>query len=451
MGKSSVIYVLGLSIIIGIALFNSNQASIDSLDTFAMYYGQTMAHNIALAGANIATNKILFNASFSSAFADSFADGFFSVTFDSTAPMSKTLIVQSAYRSGVKLGISGDYVMRDTIRAEFLYVLFSRYGWFTDIENNGYLDTNGLPGPYYGANDFKITGDSVFGYAHTNAHFNLGGRPYFHKKATATNAPHRTSVAGVDDPIFNEGYEWGRTLTRDTANMIALRSVKNQGSLLSPSILKDKDVGIHFFADGTARVVVPWNPGGVPWGTTGATVDTTVAVTALSSSNVIGVEGGDLHVKGTYKGQVTLVALKGSSGAGTNKGNIWIAGDIKAATNPRTNPGSTDMLGLVAERMGYISKDMTRTPASVLEIQAAIYCHSGEFTAEDFWTLPIQGRVSLFGSLCQKTAGSLGVFSGGGLTHGLYYSIHHDERFLSKGPPSFPFSTKYRLVSWWEN
>jgi hypothetical protein len=163
------------------------------------------------------------------------------------------------------------------------------------------------------------------------------------------------------------------------------------------------------------------------------------------------VTGGDLHVKGTYKGQVTLAAFKGPSGPATNKGNIWVDGSIIASNNPYTNQSSTDMMGLVAERMSYITKDVTRTAASVLNIQAAIYCHTGEFTAEEFWNIGISGRVNLFGSLTQNSAGSLGVFNSSGLVHGMYYSIRHDSRFLNSGPPSFPFSTKYRLVSWWEN
>jgi hypothetical protein len=111
------------------------------------------------------------------------------------------------------------------------------------------------------------------------------------------------------------------------------------------------------------------------------------------------------------------------------------------------------MLGVVAERMGYISKTLaTGNINKVINIEAAIYTHNGEFTAEDFWTIPPSGRVNLYGSLTQKTAGSLGVFNPGvGLLNGYFYSIRHDDRFLGMGPPGFPFSTKYRLVSWWEN
>jgi hypothetical protein len=171
----------------------------------------------------------------------------------------------------------------------------------------------------------------------------------------------------------------------------------------------------------------------------------------LSSNGVVGVQGGDMHIKGTYKGMNTVVAFTGTDSL-ARKGNIWIDGNIVAATNPRTDPGSTDMLGIVAERSGYISVDSARTSSSLLEIQAAIYCHNGEFTAERFWDLDLSGRVSLYGSLCQKTAGSMGVFTPeGGIIRGFNYSIRYDQRLLDRWPPLFPVSTKYRLLSWWEN
>jgi hypothetical protein len=450
MGKSAVIYVVGLTLIIGVALLNINQSSVDSLDTYTTYFGRTMAHNVALAAANVGTNKILFDNNYSTAFSDSFAGGWYQVQYQTPSAMRKVMIVASAYNAGAMYNSDG-ITIRDTVRAVFEYTLFSRFGWFTEKENNGYVSALGVASPYTGASDWKITGDSVFGFAHTNTKFNLGGRPYFDKKVTATNSATLMTVGGVQDPIYHEGYEWGRTIKRDTANLGVLRAIANAGNPLPASLFDNKDVGFQFNADGTVRVLVPFNPGGVPWGSAGALKDTTMPLASLSTSNVVAVTSGDIHVKGTYKGKVTLAAFKGTSGAATNKGNIWVDGNIVANDNPFANQSSTDMLGLVAERMGYITKDNSRTTASVLNVQAAIYCHTGEFTAEDFWTINKSGRVNLFGSLCQNSAGSLGVFDGSGLQHGFYYSIRHDDRFLNSGPPSFPFSTKYRLVSWWED
>jgi hypothetical protein len=438
MGKSSVVYVIGLSLIIGIALANINDTSMESMDTYATYFGRTMAHNVAITAANVATHNAMFNAAFTTAFTGSFAGGQYSVTYNDTgsgATLTRFINATSHYAAGGEL-------IRDTVRAILIRTMFSRYGWFTEREQNGYVSPSGVNGPYYGASDWKITGDSVFGFAHTNGKFNLGGRPYFDKKVTATNSPTLMFVNGEKDPIYNEGYEWGVTINRDTANIGTLKALSNTGNPFA-ALFSGNDVGMEFFSGGTVRVRVPHN--------TGALLDSVVPVSMLATSKVVGVNGGDLHLKGTYTGQMTLAAFKGASGASTNKGNVWIDGDLVASDNPRFNPSSSDMFGIVAERMGYITRDNTRTTSSVLNIQAAIYCHDGEFTAQEFWQIGKHGRVSLFGSLTQKTAGSLGVFSSSGLQNGFYYSIRHDTRFLSLGPPAFPFSTKFRLVAWWEN
>jgi hypothetical protein len=431
MGKSSIVYVIGLSLIIGIALANINETSMGSMDSYTTYFGRTMAHNIALAAANVGANRVLFDYSYSSSFSGPFGGGTYSVAYSDTGSANtyvKFMDVVAAFNSGGE-------TIRDTVRAVFGRRQFSIYGWFTEEEKNGYIKPNGSTGPYYGASDWKITGDSVFGYAHTNYKFNLAGRPYFDRKVTG-------SLGGVQDPIYNEGYEWGVTINRDTANIGTLRTLANAGNPFAAAF-DGNDVGLEFFNTGDVHVRIPHN--------TGATLDTTVPVSVLSSTRVIGAVNGDLHLKGTYRGKVTVCAFTGT-GATAKKGNIWVDGDLVAADNPRTNPASTDMLGVVAERMGYITKDLTRTTSSVLNIQAAIYCHNGEFTAEDFWSIPKSGRVSLYGSITQKTAGSLGVFSfSSGLLNGYFYSIRHDPRFLSVGPPAFPFSSKLKLIAWWEN
>jgi hypothetical protein len=59
--------------------------------------------------------------------------------------------------------------------------------------------------------------------------------------------------------------------------------------------------------------------------------------------------------------------------------------------------------------------------------------------------------VNLFGGVTQASAGSMGVFSSGGLISGFLCSIRHDPRLLSAQPPAFPSSDKYKLVTWWEN
>jgi hypothetical protein len=285
MGKSSVIYVIGLSLIVGLVLMNVTRSSNQSMDTYMAYYGRTMSHNIAVAAANVAAQRLLSSPDSSTDFSGSFSGGNFNVRYEDVSPSKKKVTVVSNYNvGGETMGYStGDDYARDTIVARFEYINFARYGWFTEFEKNGYRDTLGFAGPYYGASDWKITGDSVFGFAHTNDRFNLGGRPYFYETVTAARGPRLTTVNGEQDPIYNHGYDWTKTVRRDTANMSTLKSLTNVGSPIE-SLLVNRNVGMTF-TDNTVRVRIPWN--------TGTDLDTTLPLASLSTTNVIGVINGD--------------------------------------------------------------------------------------------------------------------------------------------------------------
>lgn len=218
---------------------------------------------------------------------------------------------------------------------------------------------------------------------------------------------------------------------------------RNAGGGLFDETSGSNDVALTFNND-QVRVQIPPN---------GSIRDTTMAISALASNGVIVVQNADLRIKGTYQGDITVAAF-GGSGAAANKGNVWIDGDVVAKTNPATNPASTDMLGIVAGRMAYITEDDSRSASSVVNIQATVYCQTGELTAQNFWNLPVSGRVNLFGGVTQATAGSLGLFNPGPplqFLNGFAYSIHNDPRFTTQQPPYFPYSDSFEMVSWWEN
>jgi hypothetical protein len=426
MGKSVLIYVTGLSIIVASVLYTINERTGESFDTFTIYYASTMSHSIATAGANIATQACLDNSAYeTNAIDQSFGGGLYSSIIQ-RATDSTRISTYSQFPIG-------STVMRDTIVAVLKRTNFSKYGWFTESEKNGYVGC-----PYFGGSDWKITGDSVFGPAHTNSKFNLAGTPYFNDKITATTAPTLQSMNGVQAPVYNAGYQWGISVTRPISNLTnLLNTSQTLGGLITNS---GNDVALRFISNGTVSIRIP--------PTTGSVRNDTVPLATIAPAGIIVTNGGDVRVQGTYSGQVTVVALKGST---TNKGNVWIDGSgIVAADNPRTNPLSNDMMGIVAEQSTYISRDDTRTTTSTVNVQASVYCHNGELTAQQFWQIGKHGRVNLYGGVTQKTAGSLGVFNSSGIQNGFFYSIRHDTRFLTSAPPQFPASSKYELASWLE-
>ena len=62
MGRSSIIYVIGLTLIVGLVLNNISHNSVSSMDTFTTYYGATRVHNIAVSGANVGSSYLLMSA-----------------------------------------------------------------------------------------------------------------------------------------------------------------------------------------------------------------------------------------------------------------------------------------------------------------------------------------------------------------------------------------------------
>jgi hypothetical protein len=440
MGKSSIVYVIGLTMITGLILNNVAHTSASSMDVYLEYYGSTQVHNIAVSTANVGTSYLLNYSAFPANFGLDFFGGHDTIIFLANTPQPLWVTLKSIAWTNMidKNGL----IFRDTVEGVFRHVQFAKYSWFTESETNGYKAPDGSQGPFYGSNDWKITGDSVYGSAHTNGRFNLDGTPYFDQKVTSGLAPNLGPSA---NPFFNGGIEYPVLQKRpNTATLQAnLTAAATLGGSLFDESSTANDVALTFLND-QVHVQIP--PGG-------SLRDTTLAISALAPNGVIVVKSADLHIKGTYNGDMTVAAF-GGTGAATNKGNVWIDGDVIAKTSPVGNPASSDMLGIVAERMAYITEDPTRSASTALNIHAVVYCQNGELTAENFWSIPVSGRVNLFGGVTQITAGSLGLSNAGPpvtMLNGFLYSIRNDPRFDTKQPPYFPYSDSYELLSWWEN
>jgi hypothetical protein len=433
MGKSTLLYVLGLSFIISLALISMSSTGTDSMDNYSSYYYRTTAHNIATAGANVATQLCLFNQKpTSNVLAGKYFGGTYRVTIDSTR--DSTVIVSAGRISNAM------DVTVDTVKAILKYTRFSKYGYFSQTELNQFLDSTGVTpstgGYTYGGSVQFISGDSLFGPVHTNSRFAMTDRPYFNDKVTAANAP---TLSGSRNPIYHGGYEWGVTVGRPNYNMDSIKVYMNNG--LSGAIrsqMASNDIALAFNSNGTVRLRIP------PSGT--AIRDTTMPLSAFGSSGVIGSDSSNVHISGTYHGQITVAAFKGKAGARVNKGNVWIDNDVVAATSPVNNMASPDMLGIVAERDTYIHPGL-----GDLSIQATIYCHTGEFTLYKFREGGPQGRLYLYGGVTQYSRGGMGTFSGSTITNGYKKSYRFDPRFTIASPPHFPSSDKLELVTWWEN
>ncbi len=444
MGKQTLVYVIGMSFIIGLALLNLNQKSLSSQDTYTVYYSKTASHGLAIAGANIGTHLCLADTGYNTNLLNrNFNGGQFDVYI---SKYTDSTLVKSIGRLDMRYydeaSAQWKTTMRDTVVVTLKRLYFSRFAYFSEDENFNYLTpgSNTVPYPGTGTNVWKITGDSLLGPVHTNGQWNLYNRPYFGGKITGNATP---NLDGTMNPIYAGGYQWGLTVQRTVARLDEIEAAATSaGKLWTNANTSNQDLGLEFQSDGNVRVKIPWN--------TGATKDTTYAnLAALAPNGVIGVKNIDVRVWGTYKGRATVFARTGTASL---KGNVWIHGNLVAGDNPQANPNSTDMMGIVSERMTYISTTgISRNSSSQTYIDASIYCHNGVFAVEDYSNVPPIGRLNLYGGVTAKAATVFGQFSGSTLIHGMIRSFRYDNRFLTTAPPSFPFANKFQVSSWWEN
>ena len=80
-GKASILLVLGFSLIFLVIGHNFGNVSNRSLENFTDYYKESMAHNIALSGANMAGNLVFLDPTWTSGFTNlGFNDGTINVS-----------------------------------------------------------------------------------------------------------------------------------------------------------------------------------------------------------------------------------------------------------------------------------------------------------------------------------------------------------------------------------
>jgi Tfp pilus assembly protein PilX len=289
---------------------------------------------------------------------------------------------------------------------------FSRYSYFTNWERMA-----------SGARIWFTTRDRLAGPVHTNDQLNIAGNPIF-DGPVSTVAPSLNYYNGgppLDNPVFNGG------LTRNAPSVtLPLTVTPLRTAAAGPGGLwLDGNTTIALQADGTMLVTNPvrgWVNMPQP----------------IPANGAVFVNGGNLTVSGTLRGQVTL---------GTSN-NVIVANSVQYATDPRSNPASTDVLGLVAEQNVVVSQS---APFDVA-IHGSVMALSESFTVERWWVGPPKGTLSVLGGIIQTRRGPVGTFSGatGAKLSGYSKDYQYDTRLSNMAPPFYPTTTRYQAVMWQE-
>lgn len=402
-GRASVFLVLGFSGILLIYTQNLFRFSSDSVDVYTQYYTSTMAENIASSAANFACNKFFLDPTWTSGYSNiSFNGGTFSASVSSLSFNRKKITATGTYNQVTK-----------TVEVIFQPSSFARFGYYGAI----------MPGNLY-----YVTGDTVSGPMHVQGKLNVWGRPVFTGKVTTKNGLKKFDAS--TDPQFLGGYESGINLPLPSTLNTVSADAASGGKLFS-----NTDVWLTFNANGSIDYKV--GSGGV-W--------TNAMLSTFAPNGVIAVEKGNLHIKGTLQGKVTLGA---SLSSGVSNGNIYLDDNIVYNTDP-SDPNCPDMLGLVATNNVIITDNAANKHD--INVNASIFSLKGGLQAENYSTIPYCGSIRLTGGLIEYQAQATGVFDpySGIITHGYNSNIRFDERFMTHVPPSFPTSASYEVLTWFE-
>src|SRR5512135_91208 len=133
MGRSVLVYVIGLGAIISYALWNINTSSLSTVDTYMMYYGRTVAHDIANAVINVGISQDAHGA-----FVETSNASWFGGTYDlHRAVNGGTTFITAISRFPVPKSIQyRDGLIVDTIIAKLELIPLRQFGRFSESEEN---------------------------------------------------------------------------------------------------------------------------------------------------------------------------------------------------------------------------------------------------------------------------------------------------------------------------
>jgi len=415
MGKASVLLVMGYCSLLLLSGMLMSDMSVDAYDNAMGYYENVAVRNIAIAGANMAANYIFLypplingNGWFPGYVTPvQFGGGSFVVTIDSTSSVDP-----NTGERRLTMRSTGTY--RDSTATVMVILRPSNFAKFAV-----YAGTSA-------AAVYWATGDSAFGPVHVQGTLRTHGTPFFGGKVTTKNGVDSTSWSG--HPIFNAGIETGVDIPLNR-NFGTLRDKAASGG---KTFTGNQDLYLHFKGDS-----ITYRRGSNP--------DTTrlLSTFAPNGAIVLNNSNGTLHVKGMVKGRYTVGAIDTTS---TSRGKIIVDDNIRYQTDPRTNPSSTDMLGIVAHSNITI-KDNTATGGGPdFTVMAAMFSYQGAIDVENYTTRPLGTFYTLGG----WTVNDIDATTNTAITRGLMCNIRFDERFRTTSPPYFPTTNAYEILAWYE-
>ncbi len=293
---------------------------------------------------------------------------------------------------------------------------FSRYAYFSDIELRS-----------TGSKIWFATGDNLYGPVHTNDQFHIAGTPTFHEAASSVNATLDYNAGGppVDVPDFKKGVTLGAPAIPLPTDLSVLKAKSRATD------------GLYLTGMTTAKIVISYNAG-LGRSQLIVTKDSGSAVTYELPANGVVYVDGIAEVSGNLKGVLSITA----------KNDLRIVDDVVYHTDPRVDPTSTDILGLISEKNVVMAATAANLDSGDETVMASIMALGESFTAENYASGSPRGKLKLYGGVIQERRGPVGTFNSRGPVSGYQKSYNHDTRLLDTPPPSFPTTGQIERISW---
>lgn len=309
------------------------------------------------------------------------------------------------------------------VRTHVITSTFGKYAYLTGDE---------------GGTIWFTSSDVVEGPMHSNDRISITGSPTFMGKVTSSAASFNQG-SGYN-PDFQEGYQLGVPEVDFPTLQDVIDNYMIENGSSTPTFNIDarfsRDAEITFNADGTMNYSL-WSY--TWWG--GKTYIVNNQNVDLSTVNGMINVSGDVSIKGTINGQITLLASD----------NIYITDDLRYHDSSPAgipNPSSTDLIGIVS--LADIVVADTPANSSDIVINGALLALGDSFTVQNYSSGSPRGTLSIYGSLSQKVRGPVGTFNWSGTATGYNKSYHYDERLNSMVPPYYPTTGQYDVTNWQE-
>ena len=450
-GKATFILIIGFTLIFLVMGYFWGSLATRSVDNHVSYYKTTVAHNIAVSGANIALQEVIADSQWVSDIDDRpFENGLMNVDLTSLGPPVRMLTSTGSF-----MGV--DQIVKVKLMRD--QTSLAKYAWF-------------IPSVSTGSKPQKpwITGDSVWGGFHSNQFLVVNGDPVFFGRVTTLKGIQATPGS---NPQFLGGYaegisvSWEMNKKLDIQKEAAIEGQSEGGTCYFDN--KIDNLWLTFNSDGTVTYRTDTKNSGGDSSKYSAPV--TIPLGQMAPNGIIYVNSGDIYMSGVLNGKVTVVA-DGASGWG-GPGNVYLVGDMVNNIDPMipngsggytVNPASLDENGDPLDMMGIIARNNITIATSVesggwannvtdpdINIDGGIICLDGGFTVQNLNSMPgPRGNINLQGSMVASKEESVANFDGLNITQGYNRHVIFDERFAIGPPTWFPYLTYYRVISWLE-